>query len=85
MAVVKHTDADIALLARLLRVEGEGEGDQGMLMIGNVGVNRIRSNCSDFEDDSRHDLSGACLLRLYRRGIFISGQETGKRGLHAVA
>lgn len=38
MAVVKHTDADIALLARLLRAEGEGEGDQGMLMIGNVGV-----------------------------------------------
>ena len=49
MAVVKHTDADIALLARLLRAEGEGEGDQGMLMIGNVGINRIRSNCSDFK------------------------------------
>lgn len=49
MAVVKHTDADIALLARLLRAEGEGEGDQGILMIGNVGVNRIRSNCSDFK------------------------------------
>lgn len=48
MAVVKATDSDIALLARLLRAEGEGEGQQGMLMIGNVGINRIRANCSDF-------------------------------------
>lgn len=46
--VVKATDSDIALLARLLRAEGEGEGQQGMLMIGNVGINRIRANCSDF-------------------------------------
>ena len=29
MAVVKSTDSDIALLARLLRAEGEGEGQQG--------------------------------------------------------
>lgn len=50
MAVVKATDKDIDLLARLLRAEGEGEGVQGMLMIGNVGVNRIRGNCSDFKN-----------------------------------
>ena len=49
MAVVKHTEKDIDLLARLLRAEAEGEGLQGMLMVGNVGVNRIRSNCSDFK------------------------------------
>jgi N-acetylmuramoyl-L-alanine amidase len=49
MAVVKATEADIDLLARLLRAEGEGEGNQGMLMIGNVGINRIRANCSDFK------------------------------------
>lgn len=49
MAVVKATSADIDLLARLLRAEGEGEGNQGMLMIGNVGINRIRANCSDFK------------------------------------
>ncbi|GIN56635.1 cell wall hydrolase [Lederbergia ruris] len=48
MAVVKARAADIDLLARLLRAEGEGEGVQGMLMIGNVGINRIRANCSDF-------------------------------------
>ena len=49
MAVVKATAADIDLLARLLRAEAEGEGVQGMLMVGMVGINRIRGNCSDFK------------------------------------
>ncbi|GIN21272.1 MAG TPA: cell wall hydrolase [Bacillus bacterium] len=48
MAVVKARTSDIDLLARLLRAEAEGEGIQGMLLVGNVGVNRIRANCSDF-------------------------------------
>ncbi|HEY4553195.1 MAG TPA: cell wall hydrolase [Bacillaceae bacterium] len=48
MAVVKARESDIDLLARLLRAEAEGEGVQGMLMVGNVGINRIRANCSDF-------------------------------------
>lgn len=49
MAVVKATDADIDLLARLLRAEAEGEGEQGMLLVGNVGINRMRADCSDFK------------------------------------
>lgn len=49
MAVVKASSADIDLLARLLRAEAEGEGVQGMLMVGNVGINRLRANCSDFK------------------------------------
>ncbi|MBN6189017.1 cell wall hydrolase [Aneurinibacillus sp. BA2021] len=32
-----------------MRAEAEGEGDLGMLMVGNVGVNRIRGNCLDFK------------------------------------
>lgn len=48
MAVVKATSSDIDLLARLLRAEAEGEGEQGMMLVGNVGINRIRANCSDF-------------------------------------
>ncbi len=48
MAVVKARTSDIDLLARLLRAEAEGEGIQGMLLVGNVGVNRLRANCSDF-------------------------------------
>ncbi|NOU97792.1 cell wall hydrolase [Paenibacillus sp. LMG 31456] len=50
MAVVKAREQDIDLLARLLRAEAEGEGEQGMLMVGNVGINRIRGDCSDFKD-----------------------------------
>lgn len=49
MAVVKARKSDIDLLARLLRAEGESEGDMGMLLIGNIGINRIRANCSDFK------------------------------------
>ncbi|MFC5652460.1 cell wall hydrolase [Paenibacillus solisilvae] len=50
MAVVKATSEDVKLLARLLRAEAEGEGALGMLMVGNVGVNRIRGNCIDFKN-----------------------------------
>lgn len=49
MAVIKATSADHKLLGRLMRAEAEGEGPLGMLMVGNVGVNRIRSNCLDFK------------------------------------
>lgn len=48
MAVIKATSSDVDLLARLIRAEAESEGDQGMLMVGNVGVNRILANCLDF-------------------------------------
>lgn len=50
MAVVKATTEDKRLLARLMRAEAEGEGDLGMLMVGNVGVNRVRADCLDFND-----------------------------------
>ncbi|SCW34206.1 N-acetylmuramoyl-L-alanine amidase [Paenibacillus tianmuensis] len=49
MAVVKARQQDVDLLARLLRAEAEGEGEKGMILVGNVGVNRIRANCSDFK------------------------------------
>ncbi|MFD0616520.1 cell wall hydrolase [Paenibacillus sp. GCM10027629] len=48
MAVIKANSEDLKLLARLLRAEAEGEGEQGMLMVGNVGVNRILADCLDF-------------------------------------
>lgn len=50
MAVVAHTEEDVRLLARLMRAEAEGEGKLGMLMVGNVGVNRVVGNCLDFKD-----------------------------------
>mgnify|MGYP002711976366 CR=1 FL=1 len=39
MAVVKYNNEEIALLARLMRAEAEGDGKMGMLLVGNVGIN----------------------------------------------
>jgi N-acetylmuramoyl-L-alanine amidase len=50
MAVVAHTENDVALLARLMRAEAEEDGDLGMLMVGNTGVNRVIAACLDFTD-----------------------------------
>jgi N-acetylmuramoyl-L-alanine amidase len=48
MARVKYTDSDVALMARMMRAEAEGEGKQGMLYVGNVIVNRAIADCLDF-------------------------------------
>lgn len=49
-AVIKANSEDVRLLAQFIRAEAEYEGEPGMLMVGNVGVNRIRTNCLDFRD-----------------------------------
>ncbi|HWO77006.1 MAG TPA: cell wall hydrolase [Bacillus sp. (in: firmicutes)] len=49
MPAVRSTEADVKLLARLLRAEAEGEGRLGMLLVGNVGVNRVIARCLDFK------------------------------------
>ncbi|CAH0119165.1 MULTISPECIES: cell wall hydrolase [unclassified Paenibacillus] len=49
MAVINTNSEHEKLLARLMRAEAEGEGELGMLMVGNVGVNRVLSNCLDFQ------------------------------------
>ena len=50
MAIVKYNTKERDLLARLMRAEAVGEGDLGMLMVGNVGINRVSSNCLTFKD-----------------------------------
>lgn len=50
LAVIKANSSDIQMLGRLMRAEAEGDGELGMLMVGNVGVNRVRGNCLDFKD-----------------------------------
>src|SRR5699024_11235524 len=47
MAVVAHNEKEVDLLARLIRAEAEGDGELGMLMVGNTGVNRVISACLD--------------------------------------
>ena len=50
MAIVQYTTKEKELLARLMRAEALGEGDLGMLMVGNVGVNRVIADCLTFKD-----------------------------------
>ena len=46
--IIKYTDKELELLARLMRAEAVGEGNLGMLMVGNVGVNRVLAYCLTF-------------------------------------
>ncbi len=48
--IVKYTTKERDLLARLMRAEAVGEGNLGMLMVGNVGVNRTIANCLTFKN-----------------------------------
>ncbi|WP_274307625.1 cell wall hydrolase [Solibacillus daqui] len=50
MPRVKYREADVDLMARMMRAEAEGEGKQGMLYVGNVIVNRAIADCLDFRD-----------------------------------
>lgn len=50
MGIIKYTSAERDLLARLMRAEAVGEGNLGMLMVGNVGVNRVLGNCLTFKN-----------------------------------
>ena len=50
MSIVAYTTKEVDLLARLMRAEAVGEGDLGMLMVGNVGINRVLANCLTFKD-----------------------------------
>ena len=48
--IVKATQKENELLARLMRAEAVGEGGLGMLMVGNVGINRVIADCLTFKD-----------------------------------
>ena len=48
--LIQYTSKELDLLARLMRAEAVGEGEYGMLMVGNVGVNRVLANCYTFRN-----------------------------------
>ena len=48
--LVSYTTKELDLLARLMRAEAVGEGDLGMLMVGNVAVNRAIAACLTFKN-----------------------------------
>ena len=49
MSIVSYTSNERDLLARLMRAEALGEGNLGMLMVGNVGLNRVLARCLTFK------------------------------------
>ena len=50
MGRVKYTTKDIETLARLIKSEALGEGNTGMLLVANTGVNRIVYKCKPFKN-----------------------------------
>lgn len=66
MGRIKASREDLEMMARLMRAEAEGEGELGMLMVGNVITNRVHANCGEFEglrsirDLVNRDLSNRC-------------------------
>lgn len=48
--LISYTTKELDLLARIMRAEALNEGDLGMLMVGNVVVNRVVANCLTFKD-----------------------------------
>ena len=54
--LVNYTTKELDLLARIMRAEAQTEGDLGMLMVGNVVVNRVIADCYTFKNiDSIED------------------------------
>ena len=49
MPIIKYTDSEFNNLARLMRAEAVGDGDLGMLMVGNVVINRVLAECYTFK------------------------------------
>ena len=43
--LINYTTKELDLLARIMRAEALAEGNLGMLMVGNVVVNRAIANC----------------------------------------
>ena len=48
--IIKCNNKEKDLLARLMRAEAIGEGGLGMLMVGNVVINRVLADCLTFKD-----------------------------------
>lgn len=48
--IISYTDNDVDMLARIMRAEALNEGELGMLMVGNVIVNRVLANCLTFKN-----------------------------------
>lgn len=50
MSRIAYNSKEVDLLARLVKAEALGEGEEGMLLVGNVVVNRVVANCDVFKN-----------------------------------
>lgn len=50
MSIISYNSKERTLLAKLMRAEALGEGNLGMLMVGNVIVNRALADCLTFKN-----------------------------------
>lgn len=81
--LLNYTDKELDLCARLMRAEALGEGDLGMLMVGNVIVNRTIADCLDFKNVrtitdavyQKNQFSGT------KSSLFFSGSTTKEKDL----
>jgi N-acetylmuramoyl-L-alanine amidase len=48
--IIKYNTKELDLLARIMRAEALNEGNLGMLMVGNVVVNRCLADCLTFKN-----------------------------------
>ena len=48
--LINYTNKELDLLARMMRAEAQTEGNLGMLMVGNVVVNRVIADCYTFKN-----------------------------------
>ena len=48
--IIKYNTKEVDILARIMRAEALNEGNLGMLMVGNVVVNRAIANCLTFKN-----------------------------------
>ena len=48
--IIKYNTKELDLLARIMRAEALNEGNLGMLMVGNVVINRALANCLTFSN-----------------------------------
>lgn len=48
--LINYTNYDLDLLARIMRAEALSDGSLGMLMVGNVIVNRVIADCLTFKN-----------------------------------
>lgn len=67
---INYSTTELDLLARLMRAEALGEGNLGMLMVGNVVVNRALADCLTFKNvRSIHDA-------IYQKNQFTGTQSS---------